>query len=109
MGSALAVDPDLPTRWRHDPGAAVEPAPVSLPDKAIASAASMARIRRQLRRLGAGRATRPGVNPELAVAGGIVRPARAQRRYRTWSMQRAARTRAGRQTVWNERRDRPSE
>ncbi len=51
MGSALAIDPDLPNRWRLDAAASVELAPVTIKDKAMASAASMARVRQQLRRL----------------------------------------------------------
>lgn len=86
MGSALAVDPDLPAKWRTTAGARTEVrlAPVTLADKAAASAASMARIRYQLRRLGRGRRTRPGINPLLAYLREVPLRRRALRRYRTW-------------------------
>lgn len=90
MGSALAVDPDLPNTWRQDAAAKVELTPVRIKDKAIASAASMARVRQQLRRLGAGRRTRPGTNPKLALVKETVLQRRALSRYRTWLGRRAA-------------------
>ncbi|MGK8491622.1 NADH:flavin oxidoreductase/NADH oxidase family protein [Nocardia asiatica] len=90
MGSALAVDPDLPNRWRQDPGAKVELAPVRIEDKAVASAASMARVRQQLRRLGADRRTRPGINPKVALVKETLLQRRALCRYRTWLDSRAA-------------------
>ncbi len=90
MGSALAVDPDLPNAWRHDAGASVELAPVRIADKAVASAASMARVRRQLRRLGAGRRTRPGISPKVALVAETLHQKLALRRYRTWLAARTA-------------------
>ncbi|MDG4798199.1 hypothetical protein [Micromonospora sp. WMMD1082] len=90
VGSALAIDPDLPTRWRHDADARVQLKPVRIKDKAVASAASMARVRHQLRRLGAGRRTRPGINPTFALAKETALQAFALRRYRTWLRSRPA-------------------
>ncbi|WP_295624003.1 NADH:flavin oxidoreductase/NADH oxidase family protein [uncultured Corynebacterium sp.] len=84
IGSALAVDPDLPDTWRHDPDAEVELTPVSMKDKAVASALSMARIRHQLRRVGASKPTRPSIHPLLAYTGEALRQRRALRRYRRW-------------------------
>ncbi|RSN26954.1 2,4-dienoyl-CoA reductase [Amycolatopsis sp. WAC 04169] len=89
MGTALAVDPALPAKWRHDADAAVELAPVRIGDKAVASAASMARVRRQLRRLGAGRRTKPGMDPKVALVVETVLQALALRRYRAWLHGRA--------------------
>ncbi len=84
MGTALAMNPDLPARWRADATASVDLAPVQTRDKAVASALGMARVRYQLRRLGSGRATRPGVRPVLAYAHESWRRRSALRRYRTW-------------------------
>ncbi|UMP00591.1 NADH:flavin oxidoreductase/NADH oxidase family protein [Amycolatopsis sp. EV170708-02-1] len=89
MGTALAVDPDLPAKWRHDADAGVELAPVRIGDKAVASAASMARVRRQLRRLGAGRRTKPGIDPKRALVVETLLQAVALRRYRAWLHGRA--------------------
>ncbi|WP_229118061.1 beta/alpha barrel domain-containing protein [Enemella evansiae] len=84
MGSALGVDPDLPNTWRRDPDAKVVLAPVRFKDKAIASAASMARVRQQLRRLGAGRHTRPSMSPRIALVKEMLLQRGALRRYGTW-------------------------
>ncbi len=84
MGTALAMNPELPNQWRHGSDAVVEVAPVPLKDKAVASAASMARVRRQLRRLGSGRAPRPGTDPRVALVVETVLQAFALRRYRRW-------------------------
>jgi 2,4-dienoyl-CoA reductase-like NADH-dependent reductase (Old Yellow Enzyme family) len=90
MGTALAVDPDLPSKWRTDADARIELRPVRLKDKAIASAASMARVRYQLRRVGRGRATRPGTNPLLAYLREEPLRRAALRRYRSWLQKRPA-------------------
>ncbi|RKT55578.1 NADH:flavin oxidoreductase/NADH oxidase family protein [Saccharothrix australiensis] len=89
MGSALAVDPDLPNKWRHDADAKVALPPVRIKDKAIASAATMAHVRQQLRRLGNGRRTRPGTNPKVSLLKETLLQRRALRRYRTWLAGRA--------------------
>ncbi|CAM2931140.1 NADH:flavin oxidoreductase/NADH oxidase family protein [Skermania piniformis] len=90
MGTALAVDPELPNKWRRGDDTVVLLAPVRIEDKAVASAAGMARVRRHLRRLGRGRTPRPGGNPKLALATETIRQKRALRRYRTWLDRRAA-------------------
>ncbi len=84
MGTALAVDPELPNKWRTSDEAKVTLAAVKIEDKAIASAAGMARVRYQLRRLGRGAGTRPGINPKLALGIDQLRERRALRRYRNW-------------------------
>ena len=84
MGSALALDPDLPKKWRHDETAKVELSPVAIKDKAIASVASMARVRQQMRRLGAGRRPKPGLNPKVALLKETLMQRKALVRYRGW-------------------------
>ncbi|MFT4189812.1 MAG: hypothetical protein QM621_14705 [Aeromicrobium sp.] len=84
LGSALAVDPDLPNRWRDDPVAAVRLTPVRIADKTVASAAGMARVRQQLRRLGRGRSTRPSTSPKTALAVETLLQRLALRRHRRW-------------------------
>lgn len=93
MGSALAMDPDLPDAWRRDASAKVTIAPVTIKNKTIGSAMSMARVRSQLRRLGAGKATRPGANPWLTFAVDQVRQRIALRHYRRWLAAREGRRR----------------
>ncbi|UVO12415.1 NADH:flavin oxidoreductase/NADH oxidase family protein [Mycobacterium sp. SVM_VP21] len=90
MGTALAVDPDLPNKWRRGTDAAVELPPVTAKDKAVASAISMARVRYQLRRLGKGKRPRPTVHPFAAYAQEALLRRRALRRYQNWLHARAA-------------------
>ncbi|MFB7718754.1 NADH:flavin oxidoreductase/NADH oxidase family protein [Nocardia sp. NPDC056100] len=90
MGSALAINPDLPNHWHEKPTATIELTPVRMKDKAVASAAGMARVRQQLRRLGAGRRTRPSRNPVIALLIEAVLQQRALRHYRIWLGRRAA-------------------
>ena len=90
MGTALAVDPDLPNKWRTGTDAAVELPPVTVKDKAAASAIGMARVRYQLRRLGRGKQPRPTVHPFTAYAQEAVLRRRALRRYQSWLQTRAA-------------------
>ncbi|MFJ8128409.1 NADH:flavin oxidoreductase/NADH oxidase family protein [Streptomyces hydrogenans] len=84
MGTALAVTPDLPERWRQGREADRRMRPVTWSDKALASAAGMAQVRHQMRRLAAGRATRPGTHPAVALVSELGRQQRALRSYRAW-------------------------
>ena len=90
MGTALAFDPDLPNTWRKDPTAAVELVPVRMKNKAIASAAGMARVRQQMRRIAKGRRASRPVNPKIALVKENLLQKQALRRYRTWLQSRAA-------------------
>ncbi|UDY23347.1 NADH:flavin oxidoreductase/NADH oxidase family protein [Nocardioides sp. Kera G14] len=90
MGTALAVDPDLPNTWRRDAEAKVVLKPVTIKDKAIASAAGMARVRYQLRRLGQGRRTRPSVHPVGAYLREMLHRRGALRQYAAWLETREA-------------------
>ncbi|MBI0295319.1 NADH:flavin oxidoreductase/NADH oxidase family protein [Streptomyces sp. PRKS01-29] len=84
MGTALAVTPDLPERWQEGREADRQLRPVTWKDKALASAASMALVRHQLRRIAKGRDPRPGTHPAFAVISEQRKQRRALRRYRAW-------------------------
>ncbi|MBB3665258.1 2,4-dienoyl-CoA reductase-like NADH-dependent reductase (Old Yellow Enzyme family) [Prauserella sediminis] len=84
MGTALAIDPQLPNKWRISATAKASPAPIRIADKAIASAASMARVREQLRRIARGRTPRSSKWPRLALAKETLRLVRDRRRYASW-------------------------
>ncbi|MFJ5833683.1 NADH:flavin oxidoreductase/NADH oxidase family protein [Streptomyces sp. NPDC093089] len=84
MGTALAVTPDLPERWRQGREADRAMRPVTWSDKALASAAGMAQVRHQMRRLARGRATKPGTHPAVALVSEHRKQRRALRNYRTW-------------------------
>ncbi|WP_431676370.1 NADH:flavin oxidoreductase/NADH oxidase family protein [Kitasatospora sp. KL5] len=84
MGTALAVTPDLPERWRTGREADRQLRPVTWSDKALASAAGMAQVRHQLRRLARGSDPGPGTHPVFALVSERRRQRRALRRYRAW-------------------------
>ncbi|MFL1377815.1 MULTISPECIES: NADH:flavin oxidoreductase/NADH oxidase family protein [unclassified Nocardiopsis] len=84
MGTALSVTPDLPLRWRDRREADRSMRPVTWSNKALASAAGMAQVRHQLRRIARGRSTRPGVLPTYALLAQRIGDRKALRRYRAW-------------------------
>lgn len=90
LGTALAMNPDLPSIWQRDASAAVELKPVRAKDRAVASAVSMARVREQLRRIGRGRSPKPGTSPWLAFARESWGRRGSLRRYRAWLADRGA-------------------
>jgi 2,4-dienoyl-CoA reductase-like NADH-dependent reductase (Old Yellow Enzyme family) len=84
MATALAVTPDLPDRWRVGKEAAGRLRPVNWSDKTLASAAGMALVRHQMRRIARGRHPALGTHPVRAVACDQLAQRRALRRYRSW-------------------------
>jgi hypothetical protein len=84
MGTALAVTPDLPHRWAGHAEADRALRPVTWSDKALASAASMALVRHQLRRLAHGRTPAPSTRPVVALLSEQLQQRKALRRYRSW-------------------------
>jgi 2,4-dienoyl-CoA reductase-like NADH-dependent reductase (Old Yellow Enzyme family) len=84
MATALAVTPDLPGRWRAGREAAGQLRPVTWSDKTLASAASMALVRHQMRRIARGRNPALRTHPVHALACDQLAQRRALRRYRSW-------------------------
>nr|WP_107905375.1 NADH:flavin oxidoreductase/NADH oxidase family protein [Streptomyces chartreusis] len=84
MGTALAATPDLPARWREGREADKPPKKVTWPDKTLASAAAMALVRHQMRRIARGNNPAPGTSPIYALATDQLEQRRSLRRYRAW-------------------------
>jgi 2,4-dienoyl-CoA reductase-like NADH-dependent reductase (Old Yellow Enzyme family) len=84
MGTALAVTPDLPNRWRGGREADGQLRPVTWSDKTLASAAGMALVRHQMRRMARGLEPALGTRPALALVSDQLVERRALRRYRSW-------------------------
>ncbi|MFD8819587.1 NADH:flavin oxidoreductase/NADH oxidase family protein [Streptomyces sp. NPDC059627] len=84
IGTALAVTPDLPARWRQGGGADRRMRPVTWSDKTLAAAAGMALVRRQLRRLARGAEPAPATRPACALVSEQWVARRQLRRYRSW-------------------------
>lgn len=84
MATALAETPDLPSRWRRGAEATGHLKPVTWSDKPLASSASMAMVRYQMRRLGAGKMPALGVGPAFALVVDQLVSRRALRGYSRW-------------------------
>lgn len=89
MGTAFAATPDLPERWKDDLEATTTLTPVRWKDKALASAASMALVRHQLRRIARGKEPSARTPPLVALLGDQRVQRRALKRYAEWLPGRA--------------------
>ncbi|MBF7730446.1 NADH:flavin oxidoreductase/NADH oxidase family protein [Pseudomonas sp. N040] len=87
MATALTLAPDLPARWRTGEDAEASLPPVTWSDKTMAALATMSVIKRQLRRLGARRNSKPDASPLLSLILDRLRVQRLTRRYRNWLTQ----------------------
>jgi 2,4-dienoyl-CoA reductase-like NADH-dependent reductase (Old Yellow Enzyme family) len=89
MGTAIAVTPDLPSRWRSGLESTERLKPVTWSDKTLASAASMALVRHQMRRITRGKQPTGKTRPVHALVCDQRTQRRAVRRYRVWLEARA--------------------
>ncbi len=89
IGTALAIDPNLPHDWRAGKDSAPALLPITWKNKPMASLANMAIVKFQLRRLSLGKRPDPEVSPLRALLlqqlGEVVRA----REYRRWMTHRA--------------------
>lgn len=81
MATALALNPNLPSLWQTQPHATVSIPEPQFSDKAIASLATMAMVRRQLRRLGKGKSPKPSPSPMYSLISDRLRFSRMTKRY----------------------------
>lgn len=88
IATALAIEPNLPRKWKQGQADAPALKPVTWKNKPIASAAHMAAVRYQLVRLGDRRRTAPKVSPIWALITAQVAAKRHTRQYRRWMAQR---------------------
>jgi 2,4-dienoyl-CoA reductase-like NADH-dependent reductase (Old Yellow Enzyme family) len=84
MATALAATPDLANRWRTGEHRGGQLRPVTWTDKTLASAASMALVRHQMRRMARGAEPALRTHPARALACDQLIQRRALRRYRSW-------------------------
>jgi 2,4-dienoyl-CoA reductase-like NADH-dependent reductase (Old Yellow Enzyme family) len=89
MATAVAVTPELPNRWRAGGEATERLKPVSWSDKTLASAASMALVRHQMRRITRGKHPTGKTHPVHALVCDQRTQRRALSRYRAWLEARA--------------------
>lgn len=93
MGTALAADPSLPKTWQQNPEATVTIPEPKLKHKSVASAAQLAWVRHQLRRIAKGQDPQVNLDPRIALALDGVKELAAGREYAAWLQQRLERTR----------------
>lgn len=88
IGTALAIEPALPRQWRAGQPSHPQLLPILWKSKPLASLASMAVVKFQLRRLSHGRQTKPSVSPLWALILDRLFIGRRTRQYRN-AMSRA--------------------
>jgi 2,4-dienoyl-CoA reductase-like NADH-dependent reductase (Old Yellow Enzyme family) len=84
MATAIALTPDLATRWLDGEDVHRRLRPVAWKDKALASAAGMALVRHQVHRLADGKQPVLGTRPVVAFVRDNIDQSNALRRYRSW-------------------------
>lgn len=89
IGTALAIDPNLPREWRGGKENAPALLPITWKNKPLASHANMAAVKFQLRRLSLGKTSNPKVSPLRALILQQLADVARTREYRRWMMQQA--------------------
>lgn len=84
IATALAIEPNLPRRWRLGEPDAPTLKPITWKNKPVASTAHMAAVRYQLVRLSHRRRTAPKVSPVWALITAQMHARRRARQYRRW-------------------------
>lgn len=82
MASAMAYTPDLPNRWQSDKTFEGTIPLVYWKDKTLSGLATMAMVKRQLHRLGAGKSVKASLSPVFSLLSDQLRAAKLTRRYR---------------------------
>ena len=84
IGTALAMNPQLPNAWQRDASVTAHDPVVQWQDKAIASLATMAVIKRQLQRMGKGKNPKINASPLFSLIRDRVRMKKLVKRYRVY-------------------------
>ena len=82
LATALATTPDLIHRWQTEPERVSVMAPVSWKDKTLAGLATMAKVKRNLRRVSAGKPPSASLNSVLSLILDQVRTLKLTKRYK---------------------------
>lgn len=89
IGTALAIDPDLPRDWLAGKNSAPQLPPITWKNKVIASLANMAVVKFQLTRLSRNKQPDPNVSPLRALILQQLAAACRTRQYRHWIQRRS--------------------
>jgi 2,4-dienoyl-CoA reductase (NADPH2) len=90
IGTALALNPNLPREWKAGAASAPMLRPITWKNKVLASLAYMSMVKHQLRRLSRGRGPNPAVTPLCAFLEQQLDTTIRTRRYRRWMGRQAA-------------------
>lgn len=90
IATALAIEPNLPRKWKLGKNDAPTLKPITWKNKPVASSAHMAAVRYQLVRLSRLRRTAPNVSPVWALVTSQICAKRSARQYRRWMATRKA-------------------
>jgi 2,4-dienoyl-CoA reductase (NADPH2) len=90
IGTALALNPDLPLEWKAGKASAPVLRAITWKNKVLASIAYMSMVKHQLRRLSRGRTPNAAVMPAFAFLEQQFDTLVKTRRYRRWMSQQAA-------------------
>lgn len=90
IGTALALNPDLPREWAAGQASAPALRPIRWKSKVLASLAYMAMVKHQLRRMSGGRRPDPAIGPLAAFLVQQIDTFVKTRRYRRWMNGRTA-------------------
>lgn len=83
MGTALAIEPNLPNQWKQGKPTAPELKPIDWKNKTLGSLANMAAVKFQLHKISQGKAPDPKVSPLWALILQQVAMARRTRQYKS--------------------------
>ncbi|MBK0062553.1 MULTISPECIES: NADH:flavin oxidoreductase/NADH oxidase family protein [unclassified Acinetobacter] len=83
IATALALDPNLPNKWKQGKNVSPELNPIHWKNKTLASLANMATVKFQLRKLSLGKKTNPRISPLWALILQQVTMARRTRQYKS--------------------------
>lgn len=84
MATALALQPDLPRRWRVGDHIEIQPVQVNWKNRTLASAATQAIIKKQLELLSEGKQTNPHKSSVISLLSSQLKMKRQSKRYRLW-------------------------
>jgi len=84
IGTALALDPQLPSTWRSNRASAPVLRAITFKNKVLASVAYMSMVKHQLRRLSRGKRSNPNVAPAFALLQQQLDTAIRNFQYRKW-------------------------
>ncbi|WP_201558906.1 NADH:flavin oxidoreductase/NADH oxidase family protein [Psychrobacter sp. 72-O-c] len=81
MGTALAMNPSLPNDWKKDEQLSAHNPRVQWKDKTLSAIATMAVVKRQLRRMGEGKPPKPNASPIFSLISDRIRVKKLTKRY----------------------------